>query len=58
MHVTLHCCLCVYEYMTMCVGEYALVAVFSVLGLSQAALINILQALSILDAELREWDAG
>ena len=41
--------------MTMCL----LVAVcLSILGLSQGALINFLQALSTLDAELRERDAG
>lgn len=48
-------CLCVRIHDYVCV----LVAVcFSILGLSQGALINFLQALSTLDAELRERDAG
>lgn len=58
MHVTLHYCVCVYESMTVCVCECVLVAVFSLLGLSQGALINIFQALGALDAELRQRDAG
>lgn len=64
MHVSLHYCICV--CMNICgfvVCECIscvcmLVAVFSLLSLGQGALINILQALSVLDAELREWDAG
>lgn len=57
----LYVCVCVHEYVCCvlcCRVVCVLVAVFSLLGLGQGALINILQALSMLDAELREWDAG
>lgn len=50
MHVTLHYCMCVYEYMTACVSVCVLVAVLSLLAVSQGALINILQAFGVLDA--------
>lgn len=59
--ITVCVCVCVHEYMCCvlcCRVVCVLVAVFSLLGLGQGALINILQALSMLDAELREWDAG
>lgn len=53
----LHPCLNVWVCVLL-VNVCVLVAVFSFMGLSQGALINILQALCPLDAELRERDAG
>lgn len=65
MEMHIHTCLDVYQaFIYPCIsvckncGLCVLVAVFSLLGLSQRALINILQALSTLDAEVREGDAG
>lgn len=53
----LHPCLNVWVCVLL-VNVCVSVAVFSFMGLSQGALINILQALCPLDAELRERDAG
>lgn len=61
MHVTLHYCVCMCEYMNacVCVCQCVLVAVISLLSVvSQGALVNVLQAFGVLNAQFGEWDGG